>query len=444
MKVFFETLGCPKNFYDSEVAKGELISGGHEIADEPESADAIVVNTCGFINDAKKESIDRIFDMADYKSAGKKLIVSGCLSERYSDELVKEMPEVDLFIGVNEYKLLPELLKRLGNGKKPDGDALSEVSGTYEEVLAYSERLLSDNPYSATLKIAEGCNNRCAYCVIPFIRGNFRSKREEDVVKEAEALADAGCKELILIAQDVTNYGYDLYGERRLPELLRKLVKIDGIEWIRLMYCYEDRIDDALIDVIRDEPKICKYIDIPIQHSSDSVLRAMKRRSTAGSIKETVKKLRTAVPDIAIRTTLIVGFPGETEEDFDELCDFVSEQKFNRLGCFAYSREEGTVAGDMENQIDEDIKQERLDGIMRLQLEISYKLNQKMIGKTLDILVEERDEDGSYVGRSMYDAPEIDNSVLFTSLKPHKAGDIVKVKIEDAYDYDLVGREVEE
>ena len=444
MKVFFETLGCPKNFYDSEVAKGELISGGHEIADDPDSADAIVVNTCGFINDAKKESIDRIFDMADYKSAGKKLIVSGCLSERYSDELVKEMPEVDLFIGVNEYKLLPELLKRLGNGKKPDVDALSEVSGTYQEVLAYSERLLSDNPYSATLKIAEGCNNRCAYCVIPFIRGNFRSKKEEEVIREAEALADAGCKELILIAQDVTNYGYDLYGERRLPELLRKLVKIDGIEWIRLMYCYEDRIDDALIDVIRDEPKICKYIDIPIQHSSDSVLRAMKRRSTAGSIKETVKKLRTAVPDIAIRTTLIVGFPGETEEDFDELCDFVSEQKFNRLGCFAYSREEGTVAGDMENQIDEDIKQERLDGIMRIQLEISYKLNQKMIGKTLDILVEERDEDGSYVGRSMYDAPEIDNSVLFTSLKPHKAGDIVKVKIEDAYDYDLVGREVEE
>ncbi len=446
MKVYFETLGCPKNYYDSEVAKAELISGGLGIADNPESADAIVVNTCGFINDAKKESIDRIFEMAEHKAQGKRLIVSGCLSERYSEALAEEMPEVDVFIGVNEYQKLPEILRSLDKSAKniKSKSPLSYVTHIHDEILEYRDRMLGDNPYSATLKIAEGCNNRCAYCVIPHIRGAFRSKRIEDILKEAEKLAAAGCKELILIAQDLTNYGYDIYGERRLPELLRSLVRVEGIEWIRLMYCYEDRIDDRLIDVIREEPKICRYIDIPIQHSSDSVLKAMKRRSTSQSIRDKIKKLRDAIPDIAIRTTLIVGFPSETEEDFEELCDFVREQRFNRLGCFAYSREEGTEAGDMDNQVDDSVKQERLERIMRLQLEISYELNQKMKGKILDVLVEERDEDGSYIGRTVYDAPEIDNSVLLSSSRQLKAGDIVKVIIEDSYDYDLVGREVEE
>lgn len=439
MKIFFETLGCPKNFNDSEVAKGFLIKDGFELADNPDDADVIVVNTCGFINDAKRESIERIFEMAEYKAGGKKLVVSGCLSERYSQELTLEMPEVDMFIGVNEYHKLPEILKSLGNFEKR-----CNVTHSHDDFLKYSERVLSDNPYSATLKIAEGCDNRCAYCVIPHIRGSFRSKKEEDILNEAEILASKGCKELILIAQDVTIYGYDLYGKRCLPKLLRSLVKIDGIEWIRLMYCYEDRIDDELIEVIKDEPKICKYIDIPIQHSSDSVLRSMRRRSTAESIRDTIKKLREAVPDIAIRTTLIVGFPGETEKDFEELLNFVSEQRFSRLGCFAYSREEGTVAGDMDNQIEESVKQERLDRVMRLQLEISYELNRNLIGKTLSVLVEARDDDGSYIGRTEYDAPEIDNSVIFSANRELEAGDIVKVEIIDAYDYDLVGREVEE
>ena len=278
--------------------------------------------------------------------------------------------------------------------------------------------------------------------MIPSIRGGYRSKTEEDIIAEAEELAKAGCKELILIAQDVTNYGVDLYGEYRLPKLLRKLCKTEGIEWIRLMYCYEDRITDELIEVMATEPKICKYIDIPIQHSSDAVLKAMLRRSTETSIKETISKLRERVPDIHIRTTLIVGFPGETEKDYEKLLDFVQEMRFSRLGVFAYSQEENTVAGEMENQIDEAVKAERLDGIMRRQLEISLELNKEKIGKTLKVLVEEKDEDGSYIGRSEFDAPEIDNSVLFTSTRDLKAGDMVNVLIEDAFDYDLVGREV--
>ena len=435
MKIFIDTLGCPKNFNDTQTAKGFLESAGYETAQSPEEADAIIINTCGFINDAKKESIERIFDYCAYKEQGKKIIVSGCLSQRYGSELFEEMPEVDCFIGVNEYEKLPEILKTLDRRSK-------HITDSYAEVLPKLCRKLDDNCFSSTIKIAEGCNNRCAYCVIPSIRGGYRSKTEEDILAEAEELAKAGCKELILIAQDVTNYGVDLYGEYRLPKLLRKLCKTEGIEWIRLMYCYEDRITDELIEVMRTEPKICKYIDIPIQHSSDAVLKAMLRRSTESSIKETISKLRERVPDIHIRTTLIVGFPGETEKDYEKLLDFVQEMRFSRLGVFAYSQEENTVAGEMENQIDEAVKAERLDGIMRRQLEISLELNKEKIGKTLKVLVEEKDEDGSYIGRSEFDAPEIDNSVLFTSTRDLKAGDMVNVLIEDAFDYDLVGREV--
>ena len=437
MKVYIETLGCPKNFNDTEVAKGSLCGeNDFTLAASPEDADIIMVNTCGFINDAKKESIDKIFEMSAYKHAGKKLVVSGCLSERYSKELFDEMPEVDCFIGVNEYEQLPEIFRNLDMRK-------NLVGGCIGDTLPRMQRKLDDNPFTSTLKIAEGCDNFCAYCVIPSIRGGFRSKRMEDVLAEAEELAAAGCKELILIAQDVTNYGIDLYGAYKLPELLRQLCRIEGIVWIRLMYCYEDRITDELITVMATEPKICHYIDIPIQHAADTVLTAMNRRSTGASIRTTIRKLREAIPDMHIRTTLIVGFPGETEDDFEALLDFVETMRFERLGVFAYSREEGTPAGEMENQIDEAVKEARLDAIMRRQLEISLAVNEAKIGKTFTVLVEERDADGSYIGRTAYDAPEIDDSVLFTSKRALKAGDFVQVQINDAFDYDLIGVEVE-
>ncbi len=435
MKVFIDTLGCPKNFNDTQTAKGFLEGAGYETVQDPENADAIIINTCGFINDAKKESIERIFDYCAYKEAGKKIIVSGCLSQRYGNELFEEMPEVDCFLGVNEYERLPEILKTLDSRSK-------HITNSYADVLPRMCRKLDDNCFSSTVKIAEGCNNRCAYCVIPSIRGGYRSKTIEDILEETKQLAAAGCKELILIAQDVTNYGVDLYGEYMLPELLKKLCRIDGIEWIRLMYCYEDRITDELIEVMAEEPKICKYIDIPIQHSSDDVLKAMLRRSTEDSIRNTIARLKARIPDIHIRTTLIIGFPGETDEDYEKLLEFVEEMRFARLGVFAYSQEENTVAGEMQDQIDEEIKEERLTGIMRAQLEISLESNKEKIGKTFKVLVEERDEDGSYIGRTEFDAPEIDNSVLFTSHRQLNAGDFVDVLIEDAFDYDLVGTEV--
>ena len=435
MKVFIDTLGCPKNFNDTQTAKGFLEGAGYETVQAPENADAIIINTCGFINDAKKESIERIFDYCAYKEAGKKILVSGCLSQRYGNELFEEMPEVDCFLGVNEYERLPEILKTLDSRSK-------HITNSYADVLPRMCRKLDDNCFSSTVKIAEGCNNRCAYCVIPSIRGGYRSKTIEDILEETKQLAAAGCKELILIAQDVTNYGVDLYGEYMLPELLKKLCRIDGIEWIRLMYCYEDRITDELIEVMAEEPKICKYIDIPIQHSSDDVLKAMLRRSTEESIRNTIARLKARIPDIHIRTTLIVGFPGETDEDYEKLLEFVEEMRFARLGVFAYSQEENTVAGEMQDQIDEEIKEERLTGIMRAQLEISLESNKEKIGKTFKVLVEERDEDGSYIGRTEFDAPEIDNSVLFTSHRQLNAGDFVDVLIEDAFDYDLVGTEV--
>lgn len=432
MKIFIETLGCPKNFNDSEVAAGILEENNHIIVNAPEEADVILVNTCGFINDAKTESIERIFDMVQYKEEGKKLIVSGCLSKRYGAELYEEMPEADLFIGVDEYEKLPELLSELDTRKV-------DVSGCPGAVLKSQPRKLPEHLYSATIKIAEGCNNICAYCIIPKIRGKYRSKREEDILREAQELADAGCKELILIAQDVTYYGKDLYGEYRLAKLLKKLCRIEGIRWIRLMYCYEDRITDELIEVMAEEEKICNYLDIPIQHASDRVLRAMNRRSTAASIDDTLRRLTAAIPDIHVRTTLIVGFPGESEEDFEQLVEFVEREKFARLGVFTYSQEENTAAGEMENQIDEELKDERLDAIMRRQIDISLAWNREKVGKIFEVLVEERDEDGSYIGRTRYDAPEIDNSVIFTSEQELSAGDIVNVKITDAFDYDLVG-----
>lgn len=436
MKIYIETLGCLKNMNDTQVAAGILEHGGHQLTEDPDIADAIIVNTCGFINDAKTESIDKIFDMAQYKKDGKFLIVSGCLSQRYNEELYEEMPEVDVFLGVNDYQRLPEILAHLQSNHREK--YLTIPDPKFTEI---PFRAMQENPYSMTIKIAEGCDNVCAYCVIPQIRGPYRSRKQEDILAEAQWLASKGCKELIIIAQDVTAYGIDLYGKLALPQLLRKLCEIEGLKWIRLMYCYEDRITDELIDVMAQEKKICPYIDIPLQHCSDHVLSAMNRRSTNASITKTLETLRKVIPDIHIRTTLITGFPGETEADFDQLLAFVENMKFERLGVFTYSKEEGTPAAVMKEQIEEDVKLQRQDAIMRRQLDISLQSNQKKIGRTLEVLVEEQDPDGSFIGRTCYDAPEIDNAVIFTSQKNLKPGEFVSVKITDGFDYDLVGEE---
>ncbi len=434
-KVFLDTLGCPKNFDDSDYIRALLDGEGYDFVESPEEADVVIVNTCGFIEDAKKESIEHIFDAANKKTDDAKLIVTGCLAQRYAKELFEEIPETDVLLGVNDYDKLPEYLDESKERKV----AASTCDLDYLEKRV---RKFEDTPYSATLRIGEGCNRKCAYCIIPEIRGKYRSKKMEDVISEAEELAAQGCKELILIAQDVTYYGVDLYGKESLPELLKKLCRVDGIRWIRLMYCYDDRITDELIRVMAEEEKICHYIDIPLQHGSDKILKAMRRRSDRAAIDDVINRLRTAIPDICIRTTLIVGFPGETEEVFDQLIDMVETHRFGRLGAFKYSREEGTEAFDMPNQVDEETKEHRLESVMIRQIDISLENNKALIGTVLEVLVEGRDEDGSYIGRSRYDAPEIDNGVLFTSDKEHKAGDMVMVRIVDAFDYDLVGEAI--
>ena len=454
VKLYIDTLGCPKNFNDSEGAAGIWELAGGRTTDDLAEADVILVNTCGFINDAKKESIDRIFEMMRFCDLREEegtprplLCVSGCLSQRYSAELYEEMPEVDLLIGVNEYEELPDLIGELIESKNEQSGGGKPVKrspyccGAPESFTEFSARKLPENPYTATLRIAEGCNNRCAYCVIPQIRGEYRSRPMEAVVEEAERLAEAGCRELMLIAQDVTGYGRDLYGKLMLPELLRRLCRVDGIRWIRLMYCYEDKITDELIEVIAAEEKICRYIDIPLQHISDSVLRGMRRRSTGEGIRNTISRLRKAVPDIHIRTTFITGFPGETEDDFAELLEFAESAKFERLGVFAYSREEGTPAGDLpdEMQVDEEIRAQRADDIMRRQIDISREINEKKVGQCLEVIVDGRDEAGAWIGRTQYDAPEIDGTVIFESEKEFVPGDFVNVRITDAFDYDLTG-----
>ena len=454
MKLYIETMGCPKNLNDSEGIGGIWEAAGHQLTDDPAEADIVLVNTCGFINDAKQESIDRIFDMArlvedatqEQSGSGqsepgqgkprKLLAVSGCLSQRYKDQLADEMPEVDIFLGVNDYERFPEIVENFRAGSDSQCRNFSCQPETFTE---FSARHLDENPYTATLRIAEGCDNCCAYCVIPQIRGGYRSRPAENIVAEAEMLAARGCRELVLIAQDVTEYGRDLYGKLALPELLRSLCRVDGIRWIRLMYCYEDKITDELIETVASEEKICNYMDIPLQHISDNVLQAMNRRSTSESIRGTIARLREAIPDIHIRTTMIVGFPGESEADFEELLDFVEGARFERLGVFAYSREEGTVAGDMENQIDEDVKAMRADAVMRRQLEISREINEAKVGNTMEVMIDDIDEEGAYIGRTVYDAPEIDDTVIFRADALLRPGEIVRVRITDAFDYDLVG-----
>lgn len=438
MKIYIETLGCPKNITDSEQMAGLLERSGHTVIKEPQEANVIIVNTCGFINDAKEESIDRILDMSEFKENGALLIVTGCLSQRYGEGFLKAMPEIDILLGVNDYPQLPEILAAHQNNSQTVYCGAGE-----REYIEWGSRRAEGISFSSYLKIAEGCNNICAYCVIPAIRGPYRSRKEQDIIAEAELLAAAGCKELILVAQDVTAYGTDLYGEYRLAALLEKLCRIEDIRWIRLMYCYEDRITDELIDRIAKEEKICNYLDIPIQHASDKILKSMNRRSTNASIRATIDKLREAIPDIHIRTTLITGFPGEEKEDFDILSTFVEEMNFERLGVFAYSKEEGTPAAAMKAQVPAKTKNSRRDQIMAMQCGISLAHNQKLIGKTMEVLIEGQEEDGSYFGRSRYDAPEIDFSIIFTAVgRVFSQGEFVDVKITDAFDYDLVGEAV--
>ena len=438
MKVFIDTLGCAKNEYDSQMLAAALVERGCGITNDAAEADILIVNTCGFIEDAKKESIERIFELSDEYSGRKKLVVTGCLSERYHDELAKEMPEVDMFFGVNDYDDLPGILMSDTPGRDMTGDGLDR--------LPYRRRYFDGYTHFGYLKIAEGCNNACSFCAIPKIRGPFRSKKMEDCVREARDMAEAGVKELILIAQDTSQYGRDLYGEVRLPQLLRELCHIDGIEWIRLMYVYDNGITDELIETIASEPKICKYIDMPIQHISDNVLRLMRRRSTGDSIKAVITKLRERIPDVHIRTTLLVGSPGETQQDIDELIDFIDTFEIDRLGAFAFSDEEGTPSFDMDGKVPQDEREERRDLVMRHQLAISESLNEKKIGKTFDIIVDECIETGPedslnlYSGRTMYDAPEIDCAVTFSSPNSElDPGDIVKVLITETYEYDLEG-----
>jgi ribosomal protein S12 methylthiotransferase len=425
-----------------------LIDRGCRIAVSAEDADIIIVNTCGFIEAAKRESIERILELADAagkgddgkSAAGKsiKLVVCGCLAEKYHEELAAELPEVDMFFGVNDYDDLPDILMGSMESTKSEADMV----GSGLDDLRYRKRLFEDGAHYGYLKIAEGCDNACSFCAIPSIRGPYRSKRIEDCIREAEDMADAGIRELILIAQDTSRYGIDLYGEIRLPELLRKLCEIKSIEWIRLLYVYDNNITDELIEVIKNEPKICNYIDMPIQHISDNVLKSMRRASRSESIKATIDKLRAEIPDVHIRTTLLAGSPGETDKDIEELMAFIDEYKIDRLGAFAYSDEDGTPAYEMEGKNTTEVCEERRRLVMEHQMLVSEALNESKIGKIYEVIIDEVVEDNEivYVGRSRYDAPDIDCEFTFTGPEGYIPGDIVNVEVTSAYEYDLEGQ----
>lgn len=433
------SLGCAKNQTDAETMLGILKKYGHKIVQEPENADVIVVNTCGFIESAKQESIDAILEMAEYKNGRCKLLIaSGCLAERYNNELLKELPEVDAIVGTGDYHKIAEVIESCASGEKPA--LFGNKDFTPEEGLP---RILSTPSYTAYLKIADGCDNNCTYCAIPKIRGKFRSRKKEDIAKEAKELAKKGVRELILIAQDTTRYGKDIYGKYALSELLEMLCEIDGIEWIRVHYYYTEAIENKLIDVMAENEKICNYIDIPIQHINDRILRRMARRTNRKEIEEKISYIREKMPDAVIRTSIIVGFPGETDEEFEELYDFVRNIKFDRMGVFAYSPEEDTPAAEFEGQISEEVKQERLDRLMTLQQGISLSINQSKIGAVTEVLVEGYDEESYlFFGRSRGDSIGVDSTVYFAASDEINFGDIVSVEILDASEYDLTGRQI--
>lgn len=437
-KVGMISLGCPKNQVDGEALLAKLAAAGYQIVNEIENSDVMIVNTCGFIEDAKREAIDTILEVAQYKEAGviSALVVTGCLAERYQDEILKEMPEVDAVIGIGANADIVKVCDK----------ALCGIQTSNYPNKCYlpidDERILSTPSHWAYLKIAEGCDNRCSYCAIPGIRGKFRSRKIESVVDEAKSLVNRGVKEIILVAQDTTKYGQDLYGEYSLDKLLKELVKIDGLEWIRLFYCYPQRIIDSLIDVIANEDKVCKYIDIPLQHSDTTVLKNMNRVGDGNDYRALLDKMRKAIPNLALRTTFMVGFPGETDEQFENLCDFVKDMKFDKMGCFTFSPEEDTPAFDMDNQIDEDVKKRRQEVLMNAQYSITEASNKNRVGNVYKVIIDSF-ADGKYTGRSYMDSPEIDSGIIFTSNKKLNIGDFVNVKITDFDGYDLIGEHYE-
>lgn len=437
--VFISTLGCSKNLVDSEVMLNILLENGLQKVDSPRLADIAVINTCGFIESAKEESINEILEIAKYKQIGKLkyLIVTGCLSQRYSEELKKELPEVDSFLGTTSFEHIYNIIQGLELGENN-----SLILDINHDLKPDSKRSLLTEKYTAFLKIAEGCDNLCTYCIIPKLRGKYRSRKLEDIVKEAKELAASGVKEIILIAQDTTKYGMDIYNEKSLPRLLRELNAIEDLNWIRFLYSYPEDIDLDLILAVKESDKVCSYFDMPIQHSHDQVLKRMNRKTTGKHIEDTIALIRAHIPEAVLRTTLITGFPGETDEEFDALYDFVKKIEFDRLGVFAYSKEEGTPAAIMSGQVAEEIKEERKNKIMQLQQEISLRKNQALIGKDFEVIIEKEIEPNLYEARSYRDVPEIDGIIYVKALSSHNEGEFTKVTIKDAMEYDLLGDEI--
>ena len=437
MKILFISLGCDKNLVDTEVMLGMLASRGYEMTNDEQEADIIVINTCCFIHDAKEESIQNILEMAEYKKNGsaKALIVTGCMAERYRQEILDEIPEVDEVLGTTAYDRILDAVDAALAGQHEvmtaDLDALP---------LPETKRLVTTGGHFAYLKIAEGCDKHCTYCIIPKIRGNFRSVPMERLLKEAQDLAEQGVKELILVAQETTLYGKDLYGEKSLPKLLREVCKISGIRWIRILYCYPEEITDELIQVMKEEPKICHYLDLPIQHANDTILKRMGRRTSKQELIDIVQKLRKEIPDICLRTTLITGFPGETQEQHEEVMEFIDTLEFDRLGAFTYSPEEDTPAATFEDQIDEEVKEDRQADIMELQQEIAFDKAEDMIGREVLVMIEGKVADeNAYVGRTYRDAPNVDGLIFINTDVELISGDFAKVKVTGALDYDLIG-----
>lgn len=437
MNVGFVSLGCSKNLLDTEMTIGLFKKNKYNIVNDPADADIIVINTCGFIEPAKEEAINTILEMAEYKKGKcKYLIAMGCLVERYKDELEKAIPEVDLFIKYSEYENIWEQIESIIGKLENEPDE--------QVTLDFMDRVVTTGSDFAYLRIGEGCSNNCTYCAIPYIRGKYISRKIEDVLEEAKMLAKSGIKELIVIAQDTTKYGIDLYGEPKLAELLNELCKIDGIKWIRFLYAYPETITDELINVVRKNEKICNYFDIPIQHISDKVLKRMNRKSDGESIRKIITKIRKEIPDVIIRTTVMVGFPGETNEDFEELYNFIKEAKFDRLGAFSYSKEEGTPAARIKSQVHPMTKKSRYNKIMELQQNVYKEISQKYIGKELEVLLEQRSFDGKYyIARSYMDVPDIDGVIFVNCQEENLEGEFIKVKVIKTQDYDLIAEAVE-
>ena len=437
MKILFISLGCDKNLVDTEMMLGMLTGKGYFITDDENEADVVVINTCCFINDAKEESINTILEMAELKKSGniKALLVAGCLAQRYKEEIQTEIPEVDAIVGTTAIDSIVEALEEVLEGKKQN-----HIEDINRKPVYDKKRMVTTGGHYAYLKIAEGCDKHCSYCIIPKVRGNYRSIPMESLVEEAKQLVEFGAKELILVAQETTLYGKDLYGEKSLPKLLHKLCEIDGLYWIRILYCYPEEITDELIETIRTEDKICHYLDIPIQHASDRILKRMGRRTNQQELRDMVTKLRKAIPDICLRTTLITGFPGETQEDHEELLAFVDEMEFDRLGVFTYSPEEDTPAATFAEQIEEEIKTDRQAELMELQQEIAFEKAEDMVGRTVLAMIEGKvPDEHAYVARTYKDAPNVDGFVFIQTSEELMTGDFVRAKITGSYEYDLIG-----